>query len=132
MPTPDDEQFERYLKQFQPLVPEPLPARAPGPRIRRMVVLWASGVVAVGILIGMLVARVHTRQNREPETNIPGPSNGFRDVQPLTIRNANALMAKAQSLKALMDQMAFRPPTIPLPKGKQSAVAVLGKEKLKL
>ena len=26
MPTLDDERFEAYLKQFRPLLPEPLPA----------------------------------------------------------------------------------------------------------
>jgi len=52
--------------------------------------------------------------------------------QPLTMRSANALVAKAPSFKAMVDDMAFRSQNIPLPKGKRSAVAVLGKEKIKL
>jgi hypothetical protein len=48
------------------------------------------------------------------------------------MRSANALMAKAPSFKAMVDDMAFRSQTIPLPKGKRSAVAVLAKEKIKL
>jgi hypothetical protein len=54
------------------------------------------------------------------------------DDQPLTMRSANALMAKAPSLKALVDDMAFHSQSIPLPTGKRSAVAVLGEEKIKL
>jgi len=42
------------------------------------------------------------------------------------------LIVKAPSFKALVDGMAFRSQTIPVPKGKLSAVAVLGKEKIKL
>jgi len=54
------------------------------------------------------------------------------DGQPLTMRSANTLMVEAPSFQALADDMAFRSQTIPLPKGKRSAVAVLGKEKIKL
>jgi hypothetical protein len=48
------------------------------------------------------------------------------------MRSANALIVKAPSFKALVDGMAFRSQTIPVPKGKLSAVAVLVKEKIKL
>jgi len=97
-----------------------------------MIALWATGVVAVGILVGVLAVRLHNERSRITETSSVGTSNHFTDAQPLTMRSANALMAKAPSFKALIDDMVFRPETIPMPKGKQSAVAVLGKEKLKL
>jgi hypothetical protein len=48
------------------------------------------------------------------------------------MRSANALMVKAPSFKALVDDMAFRSQAIPAPKGRLSAVGVLGKEKIKL
>jgi hypothetical protein len=48
------------------------------------------------------------------------------------MQSANALMAKAASFKAMVDGMSFRSQAVPLPKGKRSAVAVLGKEKIKL
>jgi hypothetical protein len=41
-------------------------------------------------------------------------------------------MKTAPSFEAMVDEMAFRSQNIPLPKGKRSAVAVLGKEKIKL
>jgi hypothetical protein len=41
-------------------------------------------------------------------------------------------MATTPSFKAMVDDMAFRLQTVPLPKGKRSAIAVLGKENIKL
>ncbi|MFZ0279636.1 MAG: hypothetical protein WA254_06135 [Candidatus Sulfotelmatobacter sp.] len=48
------------------------------------------------------------------------------------MRRANAWLAAAPSFKAAVDDLAFRPQTSPLPQGKQSAVAVLSKEKTRL
>jgi hypothetical protein len=61
-----------------------------------------------------------------------GSLEHLQEGQPLTMRSANALVAKAPSFKAMVDDMAFRSQTVPLPRGKRSAVAVLGKEKIKL
>jgi hypothetical protein len=52
--------------------------------------------------------------------------------EPLTMRSANAWLATAPSFKAAVDDLAFRSQTSPLPQGKQSAVAVLSKEKIRL
>jgi hypothetical protein len=51
---------------------------------------------------------------------------------PLTIRDANALLATAPSFKAAVDGMAFQSKAISLPKDKRSALAVLSEEKNKL
>lgn len=133
MPTLDDERFEAYLKQFRPLVPEPLPTVGSGHQARRRFVLWAGAVAAVVVLAGTIALHVHTERVRVPETtrHLATPDR-LTDGQPLTMRSANALMAKSPSFKALVDDMAFRSQTIPFPKGKCSAVAVLGKEKIKL
>jgi len=48
------------------------------------------------------------------------------------MHDANALLAKAPSYKALMNDLALRPNSSTLSKNKQSAFAVLGKEKIKL
>jgi hypothetical protein len=134
MPTPDDERFEVYLKQFRPLVPDPLPTIGHGHRARHTFVLWACIAAVVAILgIGGLTLQIRFNRARVAERvgNV-GNSERFRDDQPLTIRSANALLAKAPSFKAMVDDMTFRSQTIPLPKGKRSAIAVLGKEKIKL
>jgi hypothetical protein len=134
VPTLDDEHFKAYLKQFRPLVPEPLPAAGPRHRVRRTFVLGAWAATAAAILVlGALT--LHLLTNRAPvaETvgNVGNPEH-LQTSQPLTMRSANALMAKAPSFKAMVDDMAFRSQTVPLPKDKRSAIAVLGKEKIKL
>ena len=134
MPTLDDERFEAYLKQFRPCVPEPLPAVEPRHRARRVFILgaWATAAVAI-LVLGALTLHIHTNRVRVAETiGNAGTPEFFQDSQPLTMRSANALMAKAPSFKAMVDDMAFRSQTVPLPKGKRSAVGVLGKEKIKL
>lgn len=134
MPTLDDERFEAYLKQFSPLVPEPLPAVGPRHRTQRMFVLGAWAATAAAILVlGALIVHVRTNRARVTETvrNVGNPEH-IQAGQPLTMRSANALMARSPSFKAMVDDLAFRSQTVPLPKGKRSAIAVLGKEKFKL
>jgi hypothetical protein len=134
VPTLDDEHFEAYLKQFRPCVPEPLPAVEPRHRARRAFILgaWATAAVAI-LVLGALTLHIHTNRVPVAETiGNAGTPEHLRDSQPLTMRSANALMAKAPSFKTMVDDMAFRSQTVPLPKGKRSAVAVLGKEKIKL
>jgi hypothetical protein len=133
VPIPDEERFEAYLKQFRPLVPEPLPTSGSRHRARGRFVLWAGAAAGVAILVGATALHIHTKRVRVAETtSSPATTDPFADRQPLTMRSANALIVKAPSFKALADGMAFRSQTIPVPKGKLSAVAVLGKEKIKL
>jgi hypothetical protein len=89
--------------------------------------------VAAVLVIGMAI--LHIRSNRVVV------SNTARDVafaerhvplKPLTMRSANAWLATEPSFKAAVDDLAFRFQTSPLPKGKQSAIAVLSKEKIRL
>jgi len=141
VPTLDDERFEAYLKQFRPLVPESLPAVEAGHRARRRIVIgaWAAAaaIVVLALVMGALGLNIGTNRhtNRAPVIETTGnvaSTERLQDSQPLTMRSANALMAKAPSLKVMVDDMAFRSQTIPLPKGKRSAVAVLSEEKIKL
>jgi len=134
VPTLDDERFEAYLKQFRPLVPDPLPAVEPNSGARRKFVLgaWVAAAVAI-VVLGALTFHIRTNRARVTENvvNVGNPEH-LQDRQLLTMWSANALMAKAPSFKAMVDGMAFRSQAVPLPKGRRSAVAVLGKEKIKL
>lgn len=133
MPIPDEERFEAYLKQFRPLVPEPLPAFGSGYRTRRRLFLWAGAAAVVTIVLGIAALHIYERVRLAETPSSPAiPGRLTDDGHPLTMRSANALMKNAPSFKALVDDMAFRSQTIPIPKGKLSAVAVLGKEKIKL
>jgi hypothetical protein len=134
VPTPDDERLEVYLRQFRPLVPEPLPAVVPGHQARRRFVVWAWIAAAAAFLVmGVITLRIRSNRARAIESvgNV-GNSEHLMNDRPLTIGSANALLAKATSFKAMVDDMAFGSRTIPVPKGKTSAIAVLGKEKIKL
>jgi hypothetical protein len=133
VPIPDDERFEAYLKQFRPLVPRPLAAFGSRHRVRGRFVLRTGAAAAVAILAGAAALHIHTqRVHFAGTTSFPAIPDRLPDGEPLTMRSANVLMMKAPSFQALIDDIAFRSQAIPLPKGKLSTVAVLGKEKTKL
>lgn len=131
MPIPDDERFEHYLKQFRPLLPDALPISTPQ-RARRYWVfgLWSASAAAV-IILGVIGFRViPSRVPRQPGN--PQPVGLTSPVRPLTMRDANSLLATAPSYKSALDEMAFHARGSTVPKDQQSAVAVLSKEKIKL
>lgn len=137
MPIPDDEKLEEYLKKFQPLAAEPLPATERLSTTRRWSVLgaWAA---AAAIVVVAAVLILHPRP--QPRQSLDGIQRVTRveplpKPQPLTLGTANMLLARAPSAKAAVDGVAaqaFQFQSIPLSEGTQSALAVLGKEKTKL
>ena len=134
MQTPDDEQFEAYLKRFHPIAPEPVPTLSVGHSSRRSPPLgiWLSAVAAI-LVTGSVI--LHVRSSRIVVSNKASDaavSEWHAPSEPLTMRSANAWLATAPSFKAAVDDLAFRSQTSPLPQGKQSAVAVLSKEKIRL
>jgi hypothetical protein len=133
VPTPDDERFEVYLKQFRPLFPDPMPTEGRGQALRRSFVLraWIAAVAAI-LIVGAISLHIRSNRVAAPNTASEAPSHKLVPLQPLTMRSANALLATAPSFKAVVDDLAFRSESLTLPKGKQSALAVLGKEKIKL
>ena len=134
MQTPDDEQFEAYLKRFHPIAPEPVPTLSVGHSSRRSLPLgiWLAAVAAT-LVIGAVI--LHVRSSRIVVSNTArdaAVSERHPPSEPLTMRSANVWLATAPSFKAAVDDLAFRSQTSPLPQGKQSAVAVLSKEKIRL
>jgi hypothetical protein len=132
--TPDDEQFEAYLKRFHPIAPEPVPTLSVSHSSRRSLSLgtWLATVAAI-LVVGAVI--LHIRNNRVVVSNTPGDAaiaERHAPSEPLTMRSANAWLATAPSFKAAVDGLAFRSQTSLLPQGKQSAVAVLSKEKIRL
>lgn len=133
MQTPDDEQFEAYMKRFHPIAPEPVPTAGTARSSRRSISLWIGVGAAAVLVMGVLVLQIRSNRDVVPNTmrdvalaERPAPS------EPLTVRSANTWLEAAPSFKAAVDGLAFRSQSSPLPQGKQSAVAVLGKEKIKL
>jgi hypothetical protein len=133
VPTLDDEQFERYLKQFRPLDPEPLAAKARARVTRRpSTFVWAG---AFASLIVAVALAVHFRAKPTPSLDGANRATAVEKVmtwEPLTVGNANALLAESSSVKAALDGVAFHSQSTQLRKGERSALDVLSKEKTKL
>jgi hypothetical protein len=133
VPSPDDEKFELYLKQFRLRSPEPITVQhRTVPRRTFALAAWIAAGAVVAVLSGF---ELHHRSN--PTNAVLITRDGamiehLLDTQALTLRSANALMATAPSFKAAVDNMAFRSQTPSLAKGDHSAVAVLSKEKIML
>lgn len=125
MPILDDEQFERYLKEFRPLAPESLQTEPRPSRTQRPLVLmtWAAACTASLILAFLLWHR--------PKPAQPANTPQFAGPPSLTIGRANALLAHAPSLKEAFDELSFQPQPASQPQGKQSALAVLSKDNIK-
>jgi hypothetical protein len=138
VPTPDfdderDDLFEAYLKQFRPLAVEPLPTKRPGHTIRRRYILTAMGAAAAVLVAAVLT--FHSHPQRIHPTSGLGNGAGVEqltEAQPLTIGSANALLVQSPSVDAALDRVPFHPPSTVLPKGKQSALAVLSEDNDKL
>jgi hypothetical protein len=130
----DDEQFEAYLKRFHPIAPEPVPTLGIGQPSPRSLSLgsWLAAVAAV-LVVGAAILHVHSNRVVVPNTARDVASAEWHPPsEPLTMQSANAWLATAPSFKSAVDGLAFRPQSSPLPLGKQSAVAVLSKEKIRL
>jgi hypothetical protein len=127
----DDERFETYLKQFRPLVPDnPPTAIRPAPRRHLATAIWVIGAVAMVILgvtsLRMLNHRIPDQANHPVVVKLPTATPS------LTMRYANNLLATAPSYKAVMNDLAFSSKSSSISNDKQSALLVLGKEKIKL
>jgi hypothetical protein len=129
-----DEKFERYLKQFRPLAPEPLP-RKRQIRMTSHRFVFAVGVAAAAAFLVVISSAVYLRRNPIHSPVGAGPTKDAErsiDSQPLTIGRANALLTRSPSFKTAIDQLAFRSPAIQTPDDSHSALAALSKEKTKL
>jgi hypothetical protein len=93
---------------------------------------WLA-VVASVLVLGAVILHIRSHRAVVSKTASYVPfAERHAPSEPLTIRNANAWLATAPSFKAAVDDLAFRSQTSPLPQDKQSAVAVLSKEKIGL
>ncbi len=129
MPIPEDDRFVSYLKRFQPVVPDALPLHEHRREIwRRPLIGLVTAAVVILAVVSFFIAdrRVPAKKDDSVSSEIAQP------LQPLTMREANALLASSPSYRAVVDNMAFRKQTVAIPNGKQSALAVLAKQKVKL
>ena len=129
MPIPDDDPFERYLKQFRPIAADPLPVPS-----RRPVRFWVWALAATAalalIVTAVLAIHFHRKPARPVVAQRPPAVEQLTRSEPLTVRRANDLLARASSFEAAMDDLAFPSEQIPIPPGSESALETLGKENL--
>jgi hypothetical protein len=133
LPDETDEKFDRYLKQFRPLAPEPLPRKRQARMNNRRFVV-AAGIAAAAALV-VVSLTVHLRRNPIHSPVGAGPTDDARqaaDSRSLTIGRANALLARSPSFKTAIDRIAFQSPAIQMQDDSHSALARLSKEKTKL
>lgn len=131
MPTLDEDRFETYLRQFQPVVPDRLPVkeRREG-RWRYWVQISLAGATAI-VILGSVTFRILMHRVAQKHEN-PISVEMIELTQPLRIADANTLLATAPSYRSAMRELAFSPAVSTFPKNKHSAFAVLAKEKTKL
>ena len=136
MSTHDDPQFERYLKQFRPLGPEALAKRRPGVRSAVPAFAWAA---AAGVILGAILLsisfhtyRTHSSLGFVQSTRQEVDGKRLVTSKSLTVRNATTLLATAPSFEEAIDDVTVAPETVPLPKDKHSALAILSMGPTKL
>ncbi|SPE45249.1 hypothetical protein SBA7_710038 [Candidatus Sulfotelmatobacter sp. SbA7] len=131
MPILDDGQFEKLLKQFQPVAPEPLCTEKPQ-RISRhpLVFISWSGAAAAVVMVMAVVMQLRHKPPTPDATRTTLASN--RPVQTLTVGSVSILFAQAPSLRDALNNMAFQSQTPQPSRDKMSALAVLSREKTKL
>jgi hypothetical protein len=126
----EESRFEAYLKTFQPLRPDPLPESQARSARFRFPFAWAVGTALGGL---MLLAGWHdwqVKNHRAPQ--VVAVALQVRQPGPLTLRDINSLLTRADSLKAGLDAVAWKNRRVQVGPGQQSALAVLGEDKEKL
>jgi hypothetical protein len=127
VPVLPDDRFENYLRQFRPLPAGQMQIERSGPRQWQARTLVACAAIAAVVLIALLILYPRARPP-QPDVAVRGLGGaGVGNFQPLTIQSANALLTRALSFKAAVDDLAIPSPKSLL-QGKQSAFDALSKD----
>ena len=95
--------------------------------------LAVAAVFVLVIVSGYFILRVQSNQVVVSNTGHDvALAERHAPAEPFTMRSANAWLLTAPSFKAAVDGLAFCPQTSTPTQGKQSAVAALSKEKIRL
>jgi len=132
---PDDEKFEIYLRRFDPIAPEPMPAPELSYQSRRSLRLgaWLAACAAIASVVGAAILHHRGAQTVGPKTHHEMTFVENRDLlEPLTLRRADTLLSTAPSFKTAIDGLAFPFQSGSIPNSRQSAIAVLSEERIKL
>jgi hypothetical protein len=133
----NDGQFKEYLQQFRPLDSEPLRMNAPARAVSRRFRFGVWAAVTACFIAGFFLLESLPQRFVRPDSTIISKTTSdatlpLEEIPPLTLGNANALLARSPSAKSAFDDIAFQPWLVHRPIGLQSALAILEKEKMKL
>ena len=127
MPEPNDEQFEKYLKNFRPVDPEPLPVRtrkhAAGASSRSALAACAVACLAAVAVIVIVLPRNSQPTNEQAAAEPRGDARQDRTPTPALTRLALDDHAAFDQFMSDKFQTQF-----PLMQSAQSALRVLAKE----
>jgi len=134
VPSPEEERFEMYLKQFRPIATPPLRLETSGGRIWHLLLIAvpaAAAVVLIAMAFSLHIPLVQTTGMSRPRGI--ATTTRLENRGPLTLGSANALLATAPSFPAVLDDVWFHAAAEAPPIGdKTSAFSILSKEKSKL
>jgi hypothetical protein len=127
MPEPNDEQFEKYLKNFRPFDPEPLPVRtkkhAAGANSRSALAACAVACLAAVALVLIVLPHSSQPSNDQAPTQLPISTKHTEISMPTLTRLA--LDDHAAFAEFMSDKVQTQFPSM---KGEQSTLRVLAKE----
>src|ERR1700722_6005453 len=127
MPEPNDEQFEKYLKNFRPVDPAPLPVRtkkhAAGANSRSALAAFAVACLATAALVMIVLPRGPLPRNTQELPTIP--SNAQHTEMSMPALTNLALDDHAAFDKFMTDEVQSQFPSM---QSAQSALRVLAKE----
>jgi len=135
VPDLDHEQFEGYLKQFQPLAPEALPVEVDRRETRCVpaLAIWAAAAAVIVVAVTLGLRHRPTATHTSSGNSVNSAKVGRTETEPVfTIRDANAWLARSPSFKAAVDEMAMHPSASPISASQGSALAILSQETTKL
>ena len=96
---------------------------------------WRFAFAAAATVVLAVVLMIYFRPKQAPASSgsqQAASTERLSNPEPLTLGNANALLTRSMSVKAIVDDIAFRPQSTQLPKGQHSALTALGKENITL
>ena len=127
MPEPNDEQLEKYLKNFRPVDPEPLPVRtkkhAAGASSRSVLAACAVACLAAVALVMIVLPRAPKPDNNQELSAIP--KNARHTEMSLPALTNLALDDHAAFDKFMTDEVQTQFPSM---QSEQSALRVLAQE----
>jgi hypothetical protein len=134
MPVPDNEQFERYLREFRPVIPDALCLEG-HVRNKKPYHFLASTAAAAAVFIVLIVFIWSHAETNHSAKVIQDPIEANKPVdatRPFSLGDANTLLAGTPSFKEAIEALTWQAKPSNVSSGARSVLDVLSKEDAKL